>query len=102
MRADRGWFCLPEVDLGLSFHPFMQALITARLPAGTADEAILTGRRYDAGAAIAAGIVHATAAESDLLARAEQLGEPWSGKRPDVIGTLKAQLHNSIMASFDR
>src|SRR3954471_7277247 len=31
MRADRGYFCLPEVDLGLPFTPGMQALITSRL-----------------------------------------------------------------------
>jgi enoyl-CoA hydratase/carnithine racemase len=33
MRADRGFFCLPEVDLGLTFTPEMSALIAARLPA---------------------------------------------------------------------
>ncbi|MCU1497153.1 MAG: Enoyl-CoA hydratase/isomerase, partial [Acidimicrobiales bacterium] len=28
-RIDRGWFCLPEVDLGLQFHPLQLALIQA-------------------------------------------------------------------------
>jgi enoyl-CoA hydratase/carnithine racemase len=102
MRGDRGWFCLPEVDLGLSFHPFMLALITGRLPPDVAQEAILTGRRYGGGVALAAGIVHATADESDLLARAAQVGEPWAGKRSDVVGALKTQLHAPIVAALDR
>ena len=29
MRSDRGWFCLPEIDLGLPFQPFMTALLRA-------------------------------------------------------------------------
>jgi len=33
-NTDRGWFCLPEVDLGMTFLPFQLQLITSRLPAG--------------------------------------------------------------------
>ena len=35
MRSDRGYFCLPEVDLGIPFTPGMNALIRARLPIAT-------------------------------------------------------------------
>src|ERR1700744_5476905 len=67
MRADRGWFCLPEVDLGLPFRPFMQALVTNRLSSRIAQEAMLSGRRYSAADALAAGIVDALAEEPELL-----------------------------------
>jgi enoyl-CoA hydratase/carnithine racemase len=33
MRADRGFFCLPEVDIKIPFTRGMAALIAARLPA---------------------------------------------------------------------
>jgi Delta3-Delta2-enoyl-CoA isomerase len=46
MRADRGYFCLPEVVLGMPFTPGMNALIRARLPIAAAHEAMTTGRRY--------------------------------------------------------
>lgn len=41
MRSDRGYWCLPEVDLGMPFTPDMNALIPARLPALTAHEAMV-------------------------------------------------------------
>lgn len=56
MRSDRGYFCLPESDLRLPLQPGMTALIRSRLPAQTAHEAIVTGRRYGAADALASGI----------------------------------------------
>jgi len=46
MREDRGYFCLPEADLGLPFTPGMNALITSRLTAPTAHRAMTTGHRF--------------------------------------------------------
>jgi Delta3-Delta2-enoyl-CoA isomerase len=97
MRADRGWFCLPEVDLGLPFRPFMQALVTNRLPSRTAQEAMLSGRRYPAADALAAGIVDAVAPEPELLSSASAEVQPWAGKQPAVLATLKTQLYAEIV-----
>src|SRR5271166_4159056 len=57
MRADRGFFCLPEIDINIPFTPGMSALIAARLPIRTAHEALTTGRRYGGTDAVLAGIV---------------------------------------------
>ena len=46
MRADRGFWCLPEVDIQIPFTPGMSALIQARLAPQAAHEAMTTGRRY--------------------------------------------------------
>ena len=43
MRAERGFFCIPEIDLGLPLHPGMASIIQARLSKRTAHEAIVTG-----------------------------------------------------------
>jgi enoyl-CoA hydratase/carnithine racemase len=100
MRADRGWFCLPEVDLGLQFHPFMQALITARLSPDAAAETVLTGRRYDGVGAVAAGIANEAVAEDQLVAAACARTAGWSGKRPDVLATLKRRLYGAVTAEL--
>jgi enoyl-CoA hydratase/carnithine racemase len=46
IREDRGFFCLPEAELGLPFTPGMTALIRTRLSAPVAHEAMVTARRY--------------------------------------------------------
>jgi len=48
MRSDRGFFCLPEVDLRIPFMPYMDALIKRALPMQAVVEAQLTGKRYTA------------------------------------------------------
>jgi Delta3-Delta2-enoyl-CoA isomerase len=70
MRADRGYFCLPEVDIGIPFTPGMSALIAARLPVRTAHEAMTTGRRYGGEDAAAAGIADEAVTEEQVLPRA--------------------------------
>jgi enoyl-CoA hydratase/carnithine racemase len=97
MRPDRGWFCLPEIDLGMQFHPFMLSLVTHRLGRPVAEEAILTGRRYDGAAAVAAGIAHATAPVDELVAAAVGLAEPLTGKSPAVAVALKRALHEPVL-----
>jgi Delta3-Delta2-enoyl-CoA isomerase len=55
MRSGRGYWCLPEVDLGLPLTPAMFSVLAAHLPRATLADAALTGRRYTAEDAITAG-----------------------------------------------
>jgi len=100
-RRDRGWFCLPEIDLGMQFSPFMLALIVARLSERGAHEAILTGGRYDAAGALALGIAHAEANEADLVPTAAGLLEPFAGKDRTMAARLKRDLYASVLAALD-
>ena len=45
MRGDRGFFCLPEVDIKIPLAPGMNALIKCRLSPTVFRDTILTGRR---------------------------------------------------------
>jgi enoyl-CoA hydratase/carnithine racemase len=101
MRADRGWFCLPEIDLGLRFLPFQMRLVTSRLPVATAREAIMSGRRYTATEAAEAGIVHAVAPEDGLVEAAVALAEPWAGRDRAVVKALKGDLEAELLALLD-
>jgi len=95
MRTDRGYWCLPEADLGMRLTPGMNAVVRAGLPPATLHEAIVTGRRYDAATALARGIVHEVAGEADVLPRAVALAAEHAPKRADILGTLKHDLHGS-------
>ncbi|MGW3917767.1 enoyl-CoA hydratase-related protein, partial [Streptomyces sp. NPDC005070] len=63
MRADRGFWCLPESDIKIPFTPGMSALIQSRLAPQTAHEAMVAGRRYGGTDAATAGIVDHAVAE---------------------------------------
>ena len=101
-RADRGWLCLPEVDLGLQFHPLQLALIRSKLPPAAAAESILGGRRWDATAAAAAGMVDGTAAEAELLPAAVALAQGRAGKGRAIVQALKSDLYAEVLAHHPR
>lgn len=100
MRADRGFFCLPEVDIHIPFTPGMAALIQARLSKATAHEAMTTGRRYGGADALAAGIVDETAAEADVLARSVARAAALTGKRGDTLGAIKTTMYGPAVEAL--
>ena len=98
MRADRGFFCLPEVDIAIPFTPGMGALIQARLAPQTAHEAMTTGRRYGGEDARAAGIVDEAVAEERVLAAALERARPLAGKAGATLGAIKEQMYAGPLA----
>ena len=101
MRRDRGFWCLPEVDLGMPLRAGMNALIAARLPKSTFHEAIVTGRRYAAEAALAASIVQDTAPEVDVLGAAIAMAAPHVGKSRETVVALKREMYGDAIAKLE-
>lgn len=97
MRADRGFFCLPEVDIGMTFTPGMSALVGARLSPQTAHEAMLTGRRYGGEQALEAGIVDAVANEDAVVATAVERAAGLAAKNPETVGGIKQRLYSGVV-----
>jgi enoyl-CoA hydratase/carnithine racemase len=100
MRADRGFFCLPEVDIRIPFTPGMAALIQARLAKKTAHEAMTTGRRYGGSDALAAGIVDAVADEDQVLPAALDLARPLAGKHGPTLGAIKRGMYGPALEAL--
>jgi Delta3-Delta2-enoyl-CoA isomerase len=100
MRSDRGYFCLPEVDLGIPFTPGMNALIRARLPIVTAHEAMTTGRRYGGEEAHEAGLVAGVGTEDEVLDIAVARAEERAAKAGPTMGAIKARLYGEVVEAL--
>jgi enoyl-CoA hydratase/carnithine racemase len=98
MRSDRGFFCLPEVDIHIPFTPPMAALIQARLSKTAAHEAMTTGRRYGGADASAAGIVDAAVGEDRVLAEAVERAAALTGKHGPTLGAIKQGMYADALA----
>jgi Delta3-Delta2-enoyl-CoA isomerase len=97
MREDRGYWCLPEVDLGLPLTPGMYAVLAAHVPRPALRVAALTGKRFTGPEALAAGIVDELAAEADVVDRAVVLAAELAGKNRDVIAEHKRLMYGDAM-----
>ncbi|MFI0371580.1 enoyl-CoA hydratase-related protein [Actinomadura sp. 1N219] len=101
MRTGRGYFCLPEVDLGMSFTPGMDALIRSRLPKAVAHEAMITGRRYTAEEALSAGIVRRTAAADEVLPAAVALAASLAGKDGRIVAKIRTDMYRTALDALN-
>ena len=100
MREDRGWFCISEVDVGVPVDTATMQLLRAKLPPAAARDALLTGKRYTAAEAIAAGIADGEASEGDLLTRAIALAASLAVKERSIFTTLKRNLYGDVGAAL--
>lgn len=100
MRADRGFFCFPEVDIRIPFTPGMAALIQAKLAPQTQVASMTTGRRFGGADACEAGIVDATAGEGAVTPAAVELLRPLAGKDPGTLGAIKNTMFGPAVAAL--
>lgn len=101
MREDRGFFCLPEIDMGMTLVASMNQLVLDKLPRALCRDVLLTGKRYGGEEALQAGIVDACCAEAQLLDTAKKLAEPMMGKNRNALSGLKRDLNKEILAVID-
>lgn len=102
MRADRGFFCLPEVDIALPLAPGMLALIQAKLDAGTCRDLILTGARVGGADAAARGIADEAVPAEEVLSRAVARAESLATKDRATYAALKRGMYASAIECAQR
>jgi len=100
MREDRGYWCMPEADLGLPLTPEYVSLLTARLPSRTAHEALVTGRRYGGPDALAGGIVHQVAAEYEVVPQATKMAAGLAAKDRQTLSEHKRLLYGDAIRTL--
>ena len=101
MRSDRGYYCLPEIDLGTAFPAGLMALIRARLPQPMLHEACTTGKRYAASDLLARGIISEAATEAEVLPRAIARARELAGKGGGTLAAIKRGLYPSALSALE-
>lgn len=100
MRADRGYFCFPEVDILIPFTPGMAGLIQAKVTPRTAVDAMTTGRRFTAPEAVAAGLVDGEAALDDLVDTAVARVADLAGKDTGTLAAIKTGMYPEVLRAL--
>jgi enoyl-CoA hydratase/carnithine racemase len=94
MRADRGFFCLPEIDINIPFTAGMSALIQSKMTHRAAHESMTTGRRYGGTDAAAANIIDAAVAEEEVLGTAVDRARALASKDGHTLGAIKRRMYS--------
>jgi Delta3-Delta2-enoyl-CoA isomerase len=100
MRAERGYWCMPEADLGLPLTPEYLSLLRAKLPKKTLHEALVTGRRYGGPDALAAGIVDQVASEDEVLPQSIKLAAELAGKHRPTLAEHKRLMYGAAIKAL--
>lgn len=100
MRADRGFWSLPEVAIKIPFTGGMAALIQARLAPQVAHLAMTTAHRFGGEAAHEAGIVDLAVPEDEVLAKAIDLATSLAGNDPETLQAIKRTMYGPAVQSL--
>jgi enoyl-CoA hydratase/carnithine racemase len=100
MRLERGYFCMPEIDMRAPLHPGMTAILQARLPRQTCHEVIATGKRYTAEEALARHIVDRAAPEKEVLPKAVRMAAELASKADPAMRVLKRGMYQETLEAL--
>ncbi|HXC51877.1 MAG TPA: enoyl-CoA hydratase-related protein [Candidatus Limnocylindrales bacterium] len=100
MRSDRGFFCLPELDLGMPLVLGMTSLIKEKIGPRAFRETVLTGGRFGADDCVRMGIVDQAAADAEVISSAVERVRPLAGKSRDACKALKKGLYAALLTDL--
>ena len=101
MRADRGFFCFPEVDIKLAFTPAMLASVNLLRNEQLRWEMALTGRPVGGEEAAKKGIVDAAFGADDLLPKTLALAAQLAGKDRRTYTQIKRMMRQHLQPLID-
>ncbi len=100
MRADRGFFCLPEVDLGIPFLPGMNAILGKAIPRYMLEEMQYSGCRLTAAQCAPHHIVRQACPIDELMPTTLALAKSLNKKRA-IVEELKRRLNRDIIQAIE-
>jgi enoyl-CoA hydratase/carnithine racemase len=93
MRIDRGYFCLPSVDIGIPFSQGMTSLISSKIPQPAAHDLVISCRAIAAREALASGVIHRAVDADNVVPVATELAHAYSDKDPETLQTVKRRMY---------
>lgn len=100
MRSDRGYFCLPEVDLGMPFGPGFSALITSKVSQPARHRLTLLGERLGADTARELGVIDHAEQLDDVVPRAMQIAAELAPKAKPIMATIRNDYYGAAIAAL--
>ena len=102
MRGDRGFFCLPEVDIKIPLAPGMNSLIKCRLSPAVFRDAVLTGKRIGGSEAKGLAIVDEAVPLDQVLPKAVEIAAGLAAKDRKIFGALKREMYRETIDLLER
>lgn len=100
MRSERGYLCLPEIDLGMPFLPGMNAILRSVIPENVLSEMQFTGMRMTAEMCERHGIVKGAIPGDQLLEGVLEFARQID-KRRTITQVMKSGRNKSIIDAID-
>jgi Delta3-Delta2-enoyl-CoA isomerase len=98
MRADRGFFCFPEIDIKIPFSPVMQQVLKLLPDHHALTELVLTGKRVGGEEALKMKIVSGAYPEETLFPKSMELAKFLSQKDRKTYTKLKRDMRSNLVA----
>jgi len=100
MRSDRGYFCIPAIDLGYPIVAGTAALLSQTMPMYMFEDALLTGRRFTGKEAAANCVIRAAYPNDVLMERVMDFARGLNKGRT-IIGQMKQVLNSHVIELLD-
>ena len=101
MRSDRGFYCVPEVDINIQFAPGMKTLLFHKYSNPVIFNLMLTGQRLTAPEAEKAGIVMKACSDTADTMKEAMAFAKMMVKSRDTYGRMKTQINQPVIDVID-
>ncbi|ADK83508.1 Enoyl-CoA hydratase/isomerase [Desulfarculus baarsii DSM 2075] len=101
MRADRGYFCFPEINVGIPFLPSMIKYVSRVMPNAYFNELLLSGRPVGGVELEKMGVVTKAIADPELLLSQAIAYAATFEKKRGIFAEMKKRMHAEIIQAME-
>lgn len=98
VRADRGWFCMPEATMGVGIALPLLEVLRATLPLRAFREVLVTAKRVPGEEAVALGFADEVVSEDHVLERAVGWAAAHVTKERAAVADIKSLMYADTVA----